>query len=412
MNGYVESKNPIDKALGLLLYARPDLFAGPGLTHVKSPLTFKVYEVSSDGFIANIQNVAREEGHEYVCSDREVLEFILCKEGLSTYEAVRVLRRSLGVAKIGFSGVKDSEANSCQFITMVCSTGVSIRKYAVFPVGKLRIAFLRLRERPLRRGQHLGNLFKVLIRASPHSPVSLKSFINLRRITPKLANEALPNYFGYQRFGTRRPITHIIGKHLLLGDYEEAIRYILGVPMEGELGVVREARELYERGMLATAYRRFPKSFTIERKLLRYLLKGRSSKGSVMMLAPNIIRMYIEAYQSYIFNLALSRAIIDFEGFTRLLRRCEIMPMPRPDVRAYDECSKYAVDTLKDEGIERSTELSRYLNRGIRQIYFKLIGEAVCSEVSNHACWLTFTLPVSAYATILLRELIRDGLRV
>jgi TruD family tRNA pseudouridine synthase len=40
----------------------------------------------------------------------------------------------------------------------------------------------------------------------------------------------IPNYFGHQRFGTTRPITHLVGKSLSQGNFEEATMLFLANP--------------------------------------------------------------------------------------------------------------------------------------------------------------------------------------
>jgi tRNA pseudouridine13 synthase len=52
-----------------------------------------------------------------------------------------------------------------------------------------------------------------------------------------------PNFYGHQRFGTSRSITHLVGKHMLLGEWEEAAFTFLAKPSPYEHPESREARQ-------------------------------------------------------------------------------------------------------------------------------------------------------------------------
>ena len=52
----------------------------------------------------------------------------------------------------------------------------------------------------------------------------------------------IPNFFGHQRFGTTRPITHLVGKAILKGDFEEAAMLFLAKPSLYEHPSSRQAR--------------------------------------------------------------------------------------------------------------------------------------------------------------------------
>jgi hypothetical protein len=74
----------------------------------------------------------------------------------------------------------------------------------------------------------------------------------------------VPNYFGPQRFGVRGDNGQI-GLAALRGDYDEALALILGRPRDVDRGVVRQARELFDRkdleGAAALWRRGFPQQY-------------------------------------------------------------------------------------------------------------------------------------------------------
>jgi len=58
-----------------------------------------------------------------------------------------------------------------------------------------------------------------------------------------------PNFFGVQRFGIMRPITHTVGKYILLGDMEKAVMTYVANPIEGEDESSYNARKFLEDNM-------------------------------------------------------------------------------------------------------------------------------------------------------------------
>ena len=57
------------------------------------------------------------------------------------------------------------------------------------------------------------------------------------------ATVGVPNYFGQQRFGSRRPVTHVVGLAIARADPREAVRLYAGNPAETEPDDTRAARD-------------------------------------------------------------------------------------------------------------------------------------------------------------------------
>ena len=78
----------------------------------------------------------------------------------------------------------------------------------------------------------------------------------------KEMKNGIANYFGEQRFGGIRQITHIVGKEFLKGRFKEGVMLYLTHTVEGEQEEIKKARErLSETGDLAEATRLFPPKF-------------------------------------------------------------------------------------------------------------------------------------------------------
>ncbi|MGM0448184.1 MAG: tRNA pseudouridine(13) synthase TruD [Methanobacteriota archaeon] len=64
---------------------------------------------------------------------------------------------------------------------------------------------------------------------------------------PIEATVGVPNYFGQQRFGSRRPVTHLVGLAIARNDPREAVRLYAGNPAETEPDDTRAARDRVDR---------------------------------------------------------------------------------------------------------------------------------------------------------------------
>ena len=73
-----------------------------------------------------------------------------------------------------------------------------------------------------------------------------------------IANEVLkqlevtgvPNYFGWQRFGKPRTITHLVGEALVENDLEKAVGRYIGNPQDDESEENQMARQAFDDGNL------------------------------------------------------------------------------------------------------------------------------------------------------------------
>ncbi len=114
--------------------------------------------------------------------------FKVRKLGLSTWEVADILERSFG-ARVGYAGLKDKNATAIQYFSLDST------KPQKFRHPKMEILATYKSARPLRLGDLRGNKFVIKIGGA----VSSERVQNALEI---LAKEGVPNYFGYQRFGS------------------------------------------------------------------------------------------------------------------------------------------------------------------------------------------------------------------
>jgi tRNA pseudouridine13 synthase len=155
-----------------------------------------------------------------------------------------------------------------------------------------------------------GNSFSITIRNIKHRKSSISKRI-LKTIKDIDELGGIPNFFGHQRFGTTRPITHLVGKALINGDLKKATLLFLAKPSKYEHPLSMQARqELRKTQDFKQALKNFPRQLRYERLMLGCLSENHTDfLGAFRRLPIRLRRIFIQAYQSYLFNKFLSSRI-------------------------------------------------------------------------------------------------------
>lgn len=273
------------------------------------------------------------------------------KRGVTTLAAVDRLAAALGVAArdVGFAGMKDRHAVTRQYVSFPPPvTPDAVRAVEVAGVRVLRV---ERHGNKLKTGHLRGNRFAVRIRgAVPDAAARAEAILARLADAP-----GSPNWFGEQRFGARGD-NHDIGRALV----------------RGEAG-------------------------------------ARAPRGRKR-------RLFVSAFQSYLFNDYLRRRIAD--GLYReridgdLMRRGlpsgpmfgHKMPVPAPGTaaaareRAVLDAAGVTLDDFRRAG--KLAEGTR------RPIAVPIDGARVDVDADGAVC-VCFSLPAGAYATAVLREIVK-----
>jgi len=190
-----------DQALGMDYY----LTDSPGCGGVirSSPEDFSVEEVYED---------QRYEGGRYLVLEVE-------KRDWDLHHLIRELSRQLGISqkRFGWAGTKDKRAVTRQRISIMNLDEAELNRICL-PDMKIRV--LGRTNRGVFLGDLLGNRFRIRIRELT-CPDPMR---RMAKITAEIkAKGGLANYFGVQRFGDSRPVTHKVGEALVRGNIEEAV---------------------------------------------------------------------------------------------------------------------------------------------------------------------------------------------
>jgi tRNA pseudouridine13 synthase len=446
----------IDQLLGITVYATGK--AGIGGAIRESVDDFVVEEVLVDGSIATIEKAVTPQVLGASSIKQHYLLCTLVKRNWDTFIALRNIAKQLGISQkqIQIAGIKDAKAVTAQHITIEkCSmedaSKVRIKDIAIHSVGYFRDK--------LSPYYLLGNNFTIKIKSIKCSPSTVKK--RIPEIAKAIATVGgILNFFGHQRFGTTRPITHLVGKAIIKGDFEEAAMIFLAKPSAHEHPLSRQSREtLQSKRDFKWALQNFPKQLRFERLMLRYLVeKPEDFIGAFKHLPFMLQTLFVQAYQSYLFNRFLSdrikngfsstkaevgdyvvnversglpmfhtAKIADSENISEVNRLVNAgrMRIMLPLIGTKQKLSQGNMgeierQILEEEGIQKGnfkvnaiTEMSR--GGGLRAVVtpvkgFKLRSVSVCPVGQRvHQANLSFTLLRGSYATVLLREMMKPN---
>ncbi|MFX1374561.1 MAG: tRNA pseudouridine(13) synthase TruD [Promethearchaeota archaeon] len=299
------NEKEVEKFVGIEIYATYKIngIKGDYKTLFKD---FIVKEIDTKGNILDIKEDYRSINFSKDLTDK-FTTFNLVKINKDTFEAVRLISKALKIPynSIHYSGLKDKNAISVQKISI---KGDYVEKLKKLNLRDIFIRDIYPTKKPVKLGSHLGNNFTITIR-------NLNNVENLKQKTEKnlkfIGEYGFPNYFGLQRFGNYRPNSHIIGRFLLEGAFENAFNEYVSTTYSTESDESRKARsELIINGDLKKAYDNFPKILQYERKMIQYLIDHPGDyQGSINTLSNDLKRLLISSFQSYLFNRMLSKRV-------------------------------------------------------------------------------------------------------
>jgi tRNA pseudouridine13 synthase len=228
------------------------------------------------------------------------------KTGLGSLEAAEKIARALGKARhvVGIAGLKDAQAVTRQWMSL---ERVDPEKAAALKIEGIRIVAVSRHRNKLKIGHLAGNRFEIRIRGCrPGARAAAE------RVLGVLQARGVPNWFDYQRFG-RRGDNHVLGRALVLGRYVEFCDRFLGHPTEGDSRRIAEARRRYDAGDLEEAHK-LMSGQTDHLRVLTTLLHAGDPERAARNLPRQLAKLFIGAYQSWIFNQVLERRLGSFDS--------------------------------------------------------------------------------------------------
>ena len=366
----------IDKLLGIEVYASET--TGVGGVIRESVDDFVVEEVLVDGSKASIGKVAETRVLGASDAKQRYLLCVLVKRNWDTFIALKNIAKQIDVSQrqIQIAGIKDAKAVTAQHITIEnCSmedaAKINIKDIKIRPVGYVR--------EKLSTYYLLGNSFTISIKSIKHSESTITKRVT-ETATALSAIGGIPNFFGHQRFGTTRPITHLVGKAIIEGDFEKAATLFLAKPSNHEHPSSRSARkELQSTQDFKRALQNFPKQLRYERLMLKHLVeKPEDFVGAFRRLPVKLQALFVQAYQSYLFNLFLSERVK--KGFS--LNMAEVGDF----VVNVERSGLPMVNVAKVAGAENLSEINALVKAGRMRVTLPLVGikQSLSQGVMGH----------------------------
>src|SRR5262249_724167 len=142
------------------------------------------------------------------------------KRNLNTLDAPQFVRKRWKIERqrISFGGLKDRHALTVQYFTIFHGPERRLKQTAL-PAAYLGRATAAFGTKDIR-----GNRFHITVRDLSEEEVRYA-----QQALQEVRRDGLPNYFDQQRFGSASD-GEFVARHLVLGQYEEALRLALTAP--------------------------------------------------------------------------------------------------------------------------------------------------------------------------------------
>jgi tRNA pseudouridine13 synthase len=415
----IHTPYPVEDSLGISWYATET----PGIGGVlrKEPEDFTVEETPLGG--------PSGEGPYLLCR--------LTKRNWEHQHAMKSIAAALGIShrRISWAGTKDKNALTTQYITIYGGDAEAVK---ALHIKDMEIEPLGITQHGLVLGALAENRFAITIRdcTAPDLSGTVASCTSA-------AAAGFPNYFGLQRFGVVRPVTHLVGREILRGDYDAAVDTYVGLACPDETPEVQEMRRAYcETHDAQATIAAFPAHLGFERSVLSYLAAHPGDSGRALQnLPPKLLSMFVSAYQSWLFNRVLSLRCADGTGLDEPLpgerlifmngREDIVTEANRRIVSVHIGRGRCAValfipgaGAFRPEGQDDERMAAILAEDGITAEHFERAGAFVhlhyagtlrpisvktdiATEVKGQDVSLAFTLPPGHYATTICREFMK-----
>ena len=442
--------HPIERVVGMAYYVSDADGTGGHLR--ASPEDFRVTELES---FDTAPVDADTGGYPHLVFRAELRNW-------DTNDFVSALSDRLGISRerVSWAGTKDKRAVTRQLFSV---KGIDPKDLP--DLDGTDIEVVGRAGRPILFGDLAGNDFEIVVRDTEAPENAAAVVADLREFAGDETREtadglpegdptvAVPNYFGQQRFGSRRPVTHEVGLAIVREDWKEAVLAYVGNPHEREPEATQAARAYVDETEDWTgALERLPRALGYERSMCHKLVENGAEasedfREAVEILPSNLQTLFVNGAQSYVFNRLLSERLERGLPFDRPVEGdvvCFVaadapgdLPLPDTDRiqrvtdkrlrtverhcergRAFVTAPLVGTETELADGEPGETEREVLDEVGLEPSDFSLPGEfdstgtrraiqvRTALDISRDGDDLTFdfALPKGSYATVLLRE--------
>jgi tRNA pseudouridine13 synthase len=290
------------------------------------------------------------------------------KTDLTTQEAAKRLASHLGAdaRAAGFAGLKDRRAITRQWMSF---EGAQPEAAAGVELPGLRVLDARLHPSKLRTGHLKGNKFRIRVRGGDSERMP-----DVQRVFERLVSDGVPNYFGEQRFGRA-------------GDNEARARAWI---VDGG----RPPRAPFERKLLASA---------LQSALFNRRVAARVTNEGLGHIFPGeLVRKEDTGGLFTVEDVAEAQERSDRWALS------PTGPMFGPKMRWPEDVAKEQEEALlREGGLDHAclTRIGRAGEGTRRPVRYQLSAPQLREAADGFE--LSFQLPPGAYATVVLREILK-----
>lgn len=299
--------------------------------------------------------------------------FRLKKTNLDFFKTIEKISKELkiGTKSIAYAGTKDKSAVTSQTISVPIECMKDLQNLGIKGIA---VDELRIRNRQVRLGEHDGNNFKLIVRNIKNSEKK-----KTESIIEGIKKYGFVNFFGIQRFGSVKEDNHKIGKCIIKGEFENAVKKIT------------EMKLLKKRDG-------FSGEIDFEYVLTRVPLR--------------LVKLFTHSFQSYLWNECAFEYLKEVKTKNQV-----VIPLIgyKTDLEKYPETSVIIKKKLKHENVSVSdfkvSEFPKLSSRGFERDLFAIPKnmkyEFFKDDMNNGkmALRLDFFLGKGSYATELVRQL-------
>jgi len=358
--------------------------------------------------------------------------FQLSKRSWDTFDLIELLARRLRVRSedISVGGFKDRHGSTSQLVTV---KGLRGRPHPVSDTN-FTLEFKGWSASAASAREVRGNRFAITLR-----DMSPAEAARIPRNVEAVAGCGFPNYFDEQRFGSARHGAGFMGKEILLGRRESALRLYFTPSKHDDQKTRKLKKCVIENWGTWEACAEL--AFGPYGRILSYLAKSRRAYHQALeMIDRRFLLFVVNAYQSFLFNEVLARwlrlqasadgfplhplryAFGVYEFFDTLPRAAArrlastVLPVPGHDTEVKDPDVRAVLhEVLAEERIRlgdlKVRQMRRIIVHGVERPAIVVPEEMSVSAVEDDDLYagkkkatLRFFLPRGSYATILVKR--------
>ncbi|ATW87900.1 tRNA pseudouridine13 synthase [Halohasta litchfieldiae] len=296
---------------------------------------------------------------------------------------------AMGISRerVAWAGTKDKHAVTTQLFSI---RDVDPEAVDALDVNGAEIEVLGRTGRSISFGDLHGNRFVIRVRdADSDAPertkettAALREFVDSLDSGGTEGTAGVPNWFGQQRFGSQRPVTHEVGLNIVRREWREAVLSYVANPFETEREGTQSARQFVADEAASddpdwqACLDQIPGYLGYERSMLHRLIEDGAEtpadfRNALEAVPWNLQRLFVNAAQSYLFNQILSERLRRGIPFDRPVEGdvCCFVDREAPD-------GLYAPDTdrLQNVSGKRVDVMERHCSRGRAFVTAPLIG--------------------------------------